>query len=177
MWKQGGKTIETSVSIWRGFSLLFNRGFSRLLVLFEKFRCFWRGRHCKEGMQMTRQFYFEVTFKLDMATADWKKSEYKKIRGRRNSGRKNWSRKKGTSPGEMSKNDFICFWVETNLGKAWNTTGTEINAKKRWADIVGKGCANNATILFIMFVTAVKSKAWIIVTEWLCWAEFARGNG
>ena len=37
---------------------------------------------------MTRQFYFEVTFKHDMATADWKKSEYKKIPGRRNSGRK-----------------------------------------------------------------------------------------
>ena len=35
-------------------------------------------------MQMTRQFYFEATFKHDMATADWKKSEYKTIGGRQN---------------------------------------------------------------------------------------------
>ena len=47
---KGEKTIETSVSIWRGFSLLFNHGFFLLLVVFEKFRCFWRGNHCKEGM-------------------------------------------------------------------------------------------------------------------------------
>ena len=153
---KGEKTIETSVSIWRGFSLLFNRGFSRLLVLFEKFRCFWRGRHCKEGMQMTRQFYFEVTFKHDMATADWKKSEYKTILGRRNSWRKKLIRERKELLLEKCKKDFICFGVETKLGNAWNTTGSEINTKKRWADIGGKGCANNVTIFFIIFVTAVK---------------------
>ena len=72
---KGEKTIETSVSIWRGFSLLFNRGFSRLLVLFEKFRCFWRRKHFKEGMQMTRQFYFEVSFEHDIETGEAKKLE------------------------------------------------------------------------------------------------------
>jgi hypothetical protein len=30
---------------------------------------------------------------------------------------------------------------------------------------------------FIIFVIAVNSKAWITVTEWLGWAEFARGKG
>ena len=176
MWKQGGKTVETSVSIWRGFSLLFNRGFSRLLVLFEKFRCFWRRKHFKEGMQMTRQFYFEVTFKHDMATADWKKTEYKTIAGSRNSWRKNWFEKERNFSWRSIKTTLSAFEFRQNW-ETHDTTGSEINAKKRWADIVGKGCANNVTNFFIIFVTAVKSKAWITVTEWLCWAEFACSNG
>jgi hypothetical protein len=47
--------------------------FSCLLVLFEKFRCFSRVKHFKEGMQMTRQFYFEVTFEHDIETGEAKK--------------------------------------------------------------------------------------------------------
>ena len=67
-------------------------------------------------------------------------------------------------------NDFVRFWVETKLGSAWNTTGSEIYTKKRWASIVAKGCANNVKkSFFIIFVTAVNSKAWITITEWLCW--------
>ena len=114
MWKQGGKTIETSVSIWRGFSLLFNRGFSRLLVLFEKFRCFWRRKHFKEGMQMTRQFYFEVTFKHDMATADWKKTEYKTIAGSRNSWRKSWFEKEKNFSWRSIKTTLSAFEFRQN---------------------------------------------------------------
>ena len=120
---KGEKTIETSVSIWRGFSLLFNRGFSRLLVLFEKFRCFWRGRHCKEGMQMTRQFYFEVTFKHDMATADWKKSEYKTIAGRRNSWRKNWFEKERNF--SWRKTTLSAFELRQN----WETLEIQLEAR------------------------------------------------
>ena len=62
------------------------------------------------------------------------------------------------------------------MESSWNATGSEIYTKKKWANIVAKGCANNVKKFFIILVTAVNSKAWITVTEWLCWAEFARGK-
>ena len=67
------------------------------------------------------------------------------------------------------------------LRQNWGTHEIQLELRfiqKNWADIVGKGCANNVTkLFFIIFVTAVNSKAWITVTEWLGWAEFARGKG
>ena len=66
------------------------------------------------------------------------------------------------------------------LRQNWRTHEIQLEVRfkqKKRADIVGKGCANNVTKFFIIFVTAVNSKAWITVTEWLGWAEFARGKG
>ena len=56
----------------------------------------------KGGMQMTKQFYFELSLRDDIATGDGKNLDYKAIAGRQISRRKKTdSRKKGTSPGEV----------------------------------------------------------------------------
>ena len=72
---KGEKTIETSVSIWRGFWLLFNRGFFLFACNIREISMFLERETCKEGMQMTRQFYFEVTFEYDIETGEAKKLE------------------------------------------------------------------------------------------------------
>ena len=63
----------------------------------------------------------------------------------------------------------------------WETHKIQLEARfvqrKGGLILLEKDADNVTKFFFIIFVTAVNSKAWITVTEWLCWAEFARGKG
>ena len=101
---------------------------------------------------MTRQFYFELSLRDDIATGEGNSLEYGAIAGRRISRRKKLIREREELLLEKCKNDFVHCWVETNFWDANN-----------WADIVARGCTN-VTKFLIIFVT----RKWITLSEWLC---------